>query len=778
MSNGAGSAGPGAAAAFLSAAASTSTGSAEYPRDLDEEDGMIKEEGEGEESDVEQVRKSFGFMKVDKHHSFYVADSHWAAILSDITEVKNYWAKHKKQYEEQMIKVKAANELHGTPKFSLFLYGAAGPIDKSELLSAIPSRPLVDKLIVRYFNSYDPVVHILHAPTFQNEYEQHWGDQGSTRVVWIGLLFSIMCLAMQSYARTGDEPPEYRGKADETAEMFKSRTAQSLVLADYTKTAPYTIETLILHLHAENACGKDIEVVPWVAGGMIVRLAMRMGYHRDPKPYPDVSQFQGEMRRRVWTFVKQMDLGISFQVGLPSLVRSNECDTDIPRNLFDEEFSEGMTELPPGRPLTEPTPISYTITKSRLIAVFGRILELFNSLEPRLYEDVMKLDAELQEERELIPPHLRFVPIEESVTEPAALILQRYDLDLLYHKGLCVLHRKFLARARGNPRFSRSRLTCVDASMVLLAHQVTLHRETVSTAGRLRSIRWLTPSLTTSDFLQAAMIICLDLYHSTKEADGGSGKYFIAWDQERQTEMLRALETANSIWVELKDTSIEAYKACTSITMMLQNLPTSRQKTHPSVAQVPGNQFKEMGAGAFARGSQDFGHDSSKPEHSAAMTLNMLSGGGLTQNSVTPFSGRLQPDTVEGNINNINMGDAPGLVPMYPSLETSVSGGGGVGSPFSMLFGASGGMMDLSGNLDWVGIPSTLREAALNANMFVQDAWDSYVEGTSLDPSNQLWPPSVDLPTVSPPEQQTTSPDAQHQNTLGGNVFMGVSTPR
>jgi hypothetical protein len=182
MSNGAGSAGPGAAAAFLSAAASTSTGSAEYPHDLDEEDNMIKEEGEGEESDVEQVRKSFGFMKVDKNHSFYVADSHWVAILSDvglisvasntwsreaipntytfskITEVRNYWMKHKKQYEEQMIKVKAANELHGTPKLSLFLSGAVGPTDKSELLSAIPSRALVDKLIVRYFNSYDPVV--------------------------------------------------------------------------------------------------------------------------------------------------------------------------------------------------------------------------------------------------------------------------------------------------------------------------------------------------------------------------------------------------------------------------------------------------------------------------------------------------------------------------------------------------------------------------------------------------------------------------------------------
>jgi hypothetical protein len=84
MSNGAGSAGPSAAATALSAAASTSTGSAEYLHDLDEEDSMAKEEAEGDESDVEEVRKSFGFMKVDKNNSLYVADTHWAAILSDV----------------------------------------------------------------------------------------------------------------------------------------------------------------------------------------------------------------------------------------------------------------------------------------------------------------------------------------------------------------------------------------------------------------------------------------------------------------------------------------------------------------------------------------------------------------------------------------------------------------------------------------------------------------------------------------------------------------------
>jgi hypothetical protein len=57
-----------------------------------------------------------------------------------------------------MIKVKAANAGQGTSRLSSFLFGGGGRADKSELLAAIPPRAAVDKLIVRYFNSFDPVI--------------------------------------------------------------------------------------------------------------------------------------------------------------------------------------------------------------------------------------------------------------------------------------------------------------------------------------------------------------------------------------------------------------------------------------------------------------------------------------------------------------------------------------------------------------------------------------------------------------------------------------------
>ena len=68
------------------------------------------------------------------------------------------------------------------------------------------------------------------------------------------------------------------------------------------------METLLLHVHAEYARSRDAEVGILISTGIVVRLAMRMGLHRDPGPYPGIPVFQGEMRRRIWAAVRSCDL--------------------------------------------------------------------------------------------------------------------------------------------------------------------------------------------------------------------------------------------------------------------------------------------------------------------------------------------------------------------------------------------------------------------------------------------------------------------------------------
>jgi hypothetical protein len=84
MTNGSQSAGPTAAVAAISRSTSESGPSSRPTLELDYDNSdMIKEE---DDSDVEEVSKSFGVLKVDNEtqKSMYVGESHWHLVLAHV----------------------------------------------------------------------------------------------------------------------------------------------------------------------------------------------------------------------------------------------------------------------------------------------------------------------------------------------------------------------------------------------------------------------------------------------------------------------------------------------------------------------------------------------------------------------------------------------------------------------------------------------------------------------------------------------------------------------
>lgn len=567
-------------------------------------------------------------------------------------------------------------------------------MSQAELLACFPPKPTADILVSRYFNTYDPGIHIIHGPTFQKQYDKHWVNPNETPVVWLGLVFAMMCIALQSYTRAGDEPPEYRGKSWAMSSEYRSLTAQCLVTADITQPITDMLETMILHVYADYARSRDSQAGILVSTGIIVRLAMRMGLHRDSAPYAGITVFQGEMRRRIWAAIRSMDLLFSAQAGLPPVVRPRDTNTEIPRNIYDDELFEDMKVLPPSRSEEEATPTLFLINRTRLIYKLGEAVELTESLTCSSYEEVMKLDTQARELHDTISPHLKIRSMDQSARDPSTLIMQRFTLDLLYLKIICVLHRKFLAASRVNSRFSYSRRACIDASLNMLQHQATLHRE-CQLGGRLRNVKWFISSLTTVDFLLAAMTVCSDLYHTARSERQGrspTGDMHL-WSDDRRTEMLDAIETAVGIWDGLREHSMEAYKAHATLSVMMNQLKEhhatrQQQQSFPSASTFPTTNPMDDANVA--------------PEHSAAMTLGMLSTGGLTPNSANMFETRY-PASMANLLNDPAPQPPTGLT---PNFNGAVGGTDNAPSPFSSLFGANLGFqnMDLpsTDNIDWV----------------------------------------------------------------------------
>jgi hypothetical protein len=96
---------------------------------------------------------------------------------------------------------------------------------------------------------------------------------------------------------------------------LQQRTVQCLVLGRYAIANAYALEAFLFHLQS-SFMGKDHPSVnPWFDMGTIIRLAFRMGYHRDPSNLSGITFFDGEMRRRLWLNVVQIEALISYQTG-------------------------------------------------------------------------------------------------------------------------------------------------------------------------------------------------------------------------------------------------------------------------------------------------------------------------------------------------------------------------------------------------------------------------------------------------------------------------------
>jgi len=260
-----------------------------------------------------------------------------------------------------------------------------------------------------------------------------------------------------------------------------------------------------------------------------------MGYHRDPSKSSSISILQAEYRRRVWLSVAGMDDVASFLVGFPRMMPAIYSDAMEPRNLYDWELSDDTTILPPSRPLTENTPSTYTIVKGRLFRVLGRITD-FNST-PILgsYDTVLELDKSLYEAYQNIPPNMKAFNSFENRFD-----FSNFQLESMYHKGMCTLHRKFVAKSRLHPQYNLSLDRCISSALAILDYQ------------HIWEPSWYKFSQTRQILTLASMILFLELEYRRRGLDTNT--------PSESGALLQALEKSCALWEVAKSSCDEALR--------------------------------------------------------------------------------------------------------------------------------------------------------------------------------------------------------------------------
>ncbi|KAH0531378.1 hypothetical protein TsFJ059_000215 [Trichoderma semiorbis] len=412
-----------------------------------------------------------------------------------------------------------------------------------------------------------PLLPSISTPDSWSWYEKFWDAPLKAPPLWIALLFAVLSLTttLRNVAGGSAGPKSARP----TAKTLQQRTVECLILGRFPNANAYALEAMILHLQScyltLNRLGSD----HWFEMGTLIRLAFRMGYHHDPDGLPGISVFDGEMRRRVWHNIFQVDALMSFQMGFPSMIPTEFCDTKVPRNLQFSDLEINMTLLPPGRPLFENTPIRYPIAKSGVMAVFKRIVAHSQSLSLPTYDNTIMLDNEMREAYNNLPEILRGRDVGRSFMDPSNIIFERCTIEMLYLKGLIVLHRRYISYEVDGRRFEHSRRTCAEAALDILARQADLH-QACQPGGRLYDDRWMVSSLTMHDFLLAAMVICLDLSVRLRRP---SSVLVPGRDDDALTgREYHALQRSQTIWASSSQMSPEARLASLALGLMVQKV--------------------------------------------------------------------------------------------------------------------------------------------------------------------------------------------------------------
>ncbi|KAF1921750.1 fungal-specific transcription factor domain-containing protein [Ampelomyces quisqualis] len=586
-----------------------------------------------DEEDQPEVPDTPDRVKFSNDTTTYTNSSHWTSILDGISELKEHLDHIPTSAHAQ------DNNVGDIPGPDL-LFGRQRHATKQELLAALPLRSEADQLVASFFVSMNTAPTLIHRPSFLRQYERFWTRPFETPTMWIGLLYSVFCIGARFQASGPDGQgsegdPLYTARVD----YYREKVAQALILANYTKCPPYTMETFLTYFGSEYTRSSDTQFGMWILVGMIVRIALRMGYHREPSRFANIPPFEAELRRRAWLVVLSLDLVSSSQVGLPRMIQPFMYDTQEPRNVDEEDLYEDMVELPPSKPELELTPLLYSIVMTRVRTVHAKIMDLTNATSQPPYRDVMNMDTVLRHVYDKLPESSRAIAAMDFDIAEDPTAMRRVYLGLSFLKAELMLHRAYHLHGRTDTRYEYSRRVCLNAAYEMLELQQKLDAE-IQPGGKLWSpgwqvftMSWYMSAIVAQDFLLATTVLISDLDEDltspcTTVYEGATSGLKLDRGPPSRQQITELLREAQQIWYKASKRSNEAQKAAEAIRLVLNKADIDAQQTaDPFESNMPHAQADLAGFTGGPSSQDFFGMDMYPPFAANDFSMNL---GGFT----------------------------------------------------------------------------------------------------------------------------------------------------
>ncbi|EFY85771.1 C6 zinc finger protein [Metarhizium acridum CQMa 102] len=231
------------------------------------------------------------------------------------------------------------------------------------------------------------------------------------------------------------------------------------------------IQTLCLLVLAKSCCGVGQDLT-WITMGSLVRMAMYMGLHRDPKHLGKMTVCRAEIRRRLWATVLELNLQCAFEAGGSPLLHATDYDTEPPANLNDDQLvDENDGETPLGHPSDTPTATSVQLAILKSLPLRLNLIRLVNDFRAsRPYDEILRLNSELTKACRELSHKLSCLQTKDAGSRgPTINYFHVSVAELFLYRFFHALHQTAIAKSFNDHRFYFSRRMCLDSALKLLS---------------------------------------------------------------------------------------------------------------------------------------------------------------------------------------------------------------------------------------------------------------------------------------------------------------------
>jgi len=303
----------------------------------------------------------------------------------------------------------------------------------------VPPRILSDQFINLFFQEWQPLLPVLHRPTFLRVYEQYVSnpDSGNWQsnkqsLAQLYLIFEIS--ALSNITTSKKDAPSFEGQWRRALYSTSSTASLSTLQCHVLAQICYLLRADATHLLRHR--------------GIAVTMCHELGLHQGHK-YHSLSTLEAETRKKVFWCQYVLDKFTSATTGTPMLLRDDDISTEAPAEVDDENLtSQGFSPTLPG----EITKISSALALFRVSKILSKALDNLYPAKATYQLSLNKLHAlsdELDQWSEELPEHLRLRFMNDK---PAThLISDRSPLlSIAYFYTRSLIHRPLLCHSSGS----------------------------------------------------------------------------------------------------------------------------------------------------------------------------------------------------------------------------------------------------------------------------------------------------------------------------------------